>query len=281
MDAPDILALHSSDFYDIRKYKCNCTKCHTSPTEFSSNFNFCFVRSGYFEYQVFKKDLEVHVGTVLISKLGSEHKTRHIDNQPDICTVFHFTNAFYDSLKDHYGPKATWFFKNNDLQSILLQCPPDVDYLHWSIIQQTRQPSVNTLLLDELVLRLVDKVMGILSNHLDPVPLPANLKKHHLLTVEKAKSYLFDHFSENISLKHLADHCCVSLFHFCRIFKSILKVTPYQYLNEIRLQHAIVLLESGSQTVTQIAYQCGFNSVENFDYAYRQRFHTTPSKSRK
>lgn len=281
MVSPKIDILHRSDFYQIRNYQCNCTKCHTSITEFSSSFNFCFVRSGYFEYQVFKRNLEVHVGKLMISKYGSEHKTHHIDGQPDICSVFDFTNTFYDSLLDHYGHKAKWFFNNQDVQSILLHCTPDIDYLHWSILKQVQQSHVDNMLLDDWVIRLVDKAMNILSNSTDPVPLAANLRRYHLNTVEKAKNYLYLHFNENVTLKKLADHCCISVFHFSRIFKAVMKLSPYQYLNEVRLQHAQILLENQPTPVTQIAFQCGFNSVENFDYAFRQRFNLTPSEFRR
>jgi AraC family transcriptional regulator len=87
-------------------------------------------------------------------------------------------------------------------------------------------------------------------------------------------------FDMNIGLQQLAEHCCVSLFHFSRIFKAVMKITPHQYLSEIRLNHARILLENTKYPVTQIAIQCGYNSVEHFATAYKQRFETTPSESR-
>lgn len=281
MDSPEVHILHKSDFYQIRNYKCNCTKCHTSPAEFTALFNFCFVRSGYFEYHIFRRKLEVHIGRVMISKPGCEHITRHIENQPDICTAFDFTSDFYQSIKENYEREAGWFFRDNDRQSVLLNCPPELDYLHQLIVQQTGNGSFDTLLLDDWVVRLVDKVMRVLGNRPSLAPLSSGLKKYHLSTIEKAKDYLISHFSENISLQKVAEHCCVSVFHFCRIFKSIMKVTPYQYVNEIRLHHARLLLENSRQSITHVAFQCGFNSVERFDHAYRQHFNTTPSAFRK
>ena len=89
------------------------------------------------------------------------------------------------------------------------------------------------------------------------------------------------HFHENISLKQLAQHCYVSPFHFSRIFKSVMNVSPHQYLSEIRLNHAKILLTTTDEPVTDIAFACGYNSIEHFATAYRQRFKLNPSRYRK
>lgn len=281
MDSPEIHILHQSDFYQISNYRCRCTECHTSGVEYSQSFNLCFVRSGYFEYQVFRKELELHVGRIMVSKPGTEHITRHIDNHPDICSVFDLSPAFVQSLQDHYAQEAGWFFQNKDLHSLLLRCPADLDYLHRMILQQALLPNPDTLLMDEWVLRLVDKVMRVLGNEPAPAPIPVALKRHHLSTVEKAKDYLTRHFHEAIRLQDVAEHCCISLFHFSRIFKAVMNCSPYQYVQEVRLNHAHILLETSTLPVSEIAFQCGFNSLEHFDNAYRQRFNMTPSAHRK
>ncbi len=274
----DIHILHSSDFYQVRDYKCNCVECHTSKVEYVNTFNLCFVRSGYFEFEVFRDNLEVHVGRVLVTKPGSEHVARHIDGQPDICSVFDFKEEFYASLREHYRYDVPWFFENNDIHSLLLKCSPELDYLHYNILRSSAGASL--LQVDDLVLRLIDRVMRSLGNAGSPEPIPSSLKKFHLSTIEKAKNYMLTNFDKNIGLQQLAEHCCISLFHFSRIFKSIMKTTPHQYLSEIRLNHAKILLENTKYPVTQIALQSGYNSVEHFATAYKQRFEKTPSDFR-
>lgn len=276
MRPAEIHILHSSAFYQIRDFKCNCIECHKSKVEYSRTFNLCFVRSGYFEFEVFRDNLEVHVGRVLVTKPSSEHVARHIDEQPDVCSVFDFKTEFYDTLQEHYD--VPWFFRNNDIHSLLLKCTPDLDHLHHIILQLTKSGNADQLQIDDLVLRLVDRVMNTLDQKIEPVP--ANLKRFHLSTVEKAKNYMLSNFNENIGLQQLSEHCCVSLFHFSRIFKSVMKVTPHQYLSEIRLNHAKILLENTKYPVTQIAIQCGYSSVEHFSTAYKKRFESKPSESR-
>jgi AraC-like DNA-binding protein len=222
----------------------------------------------------------VHVGRVLVTKPGSEHIARHIDEQPDVCSVFDFSQEFYESLKEHYRYDIPWFFENNDIHSLLLKCGPELDYLHDAVIKLTKPGNAQQLQIDDLVLRLVDRVMNTLGNNNNVEPVPSNLKRFHLTTIEKAKNFMLANFDRNISLQQLADHCCVSLFHFSRIFKAVMKITPHQYLSEVRLNHARVLLENTKYPVTQIALQCGYNSVEHFATAYKQRFETRPSEIR-
>ena len=108
-----------------------------------------------------------------------------------------------------------------------------------------------------------------------------SLKQFHLGTVETARNYIFENFNQNISLQQLAKHCLVSPFHFSRVFKTIMNVSPHQYLTEVRLNHAKVLLTSTDQSIADITYACGFNSPEHFATSYRQRFRINPTAQRK
>jgi AraC family transcriptional regulator len=273
----DITILHESDFYRIVNYKCHCDVCSLSDAEYNESFCVSFIRKGFFEYRTFKKEHEVHVGRVLLSKPEYEHITKHIDNQPDITTVFEFKLSFFREICMQYKKTAGWFLLNNDIHSLLLSSNPELEYLHYMMLEKINKVTGNKLETDELVMELLEKVFGVVGNEDAPAPIPDNLIKHHLVTAESAKEYLLTHFSENISLQQVARHCCISPFHFSRIFKTIFKIAPHQFLGEVRLNHAKVLLASTSKPITDIAYNCGFNSIEHFATAFRQRYKISPS----
>jgi AraC-like DNA-binding protein len=106
------------------------------------------------------------------------------------------------------------------------------------------------------------------------------LKKNHLSTIEKAKAYLADHFMDDISLKEIADHCCISTFHFSRIFKTFTSCSPHQYLLNLRLKHAEILLKNTKLPVTDVCFSSGFNSLEYFSAAFGQKYKYAPSRFR-
>lgn len=275
----DIHILHASDFYQIVDFKCLCDVCSVTQPEYNKSLCLSFIRKGFFEYQVFNGNQEAHVGRILISKPGFEHTTRHIDNQPDVTTVFEFKKDFLETLKEHYLD-CSWFLKNNDIHSILLNCSLEADYLHHHILQLVEGKKTSSLHIDELVISLLDKVMTTLVNSQHVLSIPDNLKKYHLLTVETAKEFIHQYFSESISLQQVAQHCHTSAFHFSRIFKTVLNMSPHQYLLGVRLQHAKMLIATSEKPIGDIAFECGFNSLEHFATAYKQRFKLSPTEYR-
>ncbi|HEX4849696.1 MAG TPA: helix-turn-helix domain-containing protein [Puia sp.] len=273
--------LHNSESYRITNYKCYCDICSLSEPEFNKSFCVSFIRKGFFEYQVFKHDFEAHAGRLLISKPAYEHRARHIDNQPDITTVFEFRAPFYDMLKEQYRSSAGWFLDNHDLHALLLTCTMETDWLHHHILETVQSKSKIGLQVDEMVFSLLRQIFGVMQP-VDELPLLSDqFKRFHLTTAEEASEYMRQHFADDISLETLARHCHVSPFHFSRIFKTVLGISPHQFLLQTRLQHARWLVVSSNKPVNDIAYECGFHSVEHFVTAYRQQFKINPSGQRK
>ena len=278
MKMADIHIMHQSDFYRIEDFKCHCDFCSVTDPEYNKSFSLSFIRKGFFEYQTFKRNDEVHVGRVLISKPGFEHITRHIDNQPDIVTIFEFRRSFFEeTILDVYGNKLPWILKNNDIHSVMINATPELEYHHQRIFQKIISKKYNSLEIDELVIGLLEKVMMSLGGAETPASISDKLKQYHLSTIETARDYILSHFKENISLHQLAAHCFVSPFHFSRIFKAIIKASPHQYLSAVRLTHAKVLLTGTNSPVSDIAYECGFNSPEHFVTAFKQYYKIKPS----
>jgi len=277
----DIHILHQSEFYQVNDFKCHCDRCSVSQVEYDRSMFISFVRKGFFEYQTFRRNDELHVGRMLISKPGYEHTTRHIDSQPDLTTSFEFTTEFFRLIKEQYASRAGWFLNNNDIHSLLLYRNAQLDLLHHRVFQMLATRETSGLQIDELVMELVERVMTLISGSpAEVIPVTDSLKRFHLVTIESARDYILGHFSENISLHQLAQYCHVSPFHFSRIFKSIMNVSPHQYLADIRLNHAKILLTSTEQPVTDIAFACGYNSLEHFTTAYRRKFKTNPGRHR-
>ncbi|HEU4496866.1 MAG TPA: helix-turn-helix domain-containing protein, partial [Flavobacterium sp.] len=67
----------------------------------------------------------------------------------------------------------------------------------------------------------------------------------------------------------------ISQYHFIRLFKSIFKISPYQYIIKKRLELAKVLLACGTG-IPDASYQTGFSSPANFSKAFKSQFGTSP-----
>ena len=94
--------------------------------------------------------------------------------------------------------------------------------------------------------------------------------------VVQAKLFIDDHYADNIDLNNIADEAYFSKFHFIRLFKSIYRKTPHQYLIFVRIEKALELLKAGN-AVSEVCYAVGFESLSSFSGLFKRMAGITPS----
>ena len=95
----------------------------------------------------------------------------------------------------------------------------------------------------------------------------------------QAKLFIDAHFDESINLDAIADEAYFSKFHFLRIFKKTYRQTPHQYLINVRLEKAKMLLQANIP-ITEACYACGFESISSFATLFKKTTGFTPSEYR-
>ena len=105
-----------------------------------------------------------------------------------------------------------------------------------------------------------------------------------LADIDKLKAtfvLIMNNYKKNITLENAAGSACMSPHYFCRFFKKVTGTTFKEYLLRLRIDKAKELLMKYNMSVTEIAYQVGF---ENLSYFFRvfKRFTTlNPMEFRK
>ena len=89
------------------------------------------------------------------------------------------------------------------------------------------------------------------------------------------------HYDESLSVPQLAARMFLSPGRFSEIFKKEMGTPPGDYLRRLRLNKAQELLRAEKLSITQIAFQCGFNDAAQFSRAFHATFDITPSDYRK
>jgi len=84
------------------------------------------------------------------------------------------------------------------------------------------------------------------------------------------------HPEEHNDLASLAHEARLSPYHFLRTFEALTGVTPHQYLLRIRLRHAAIRIRTESARILDIALDCGFGDVSNFNRTFRAEFGVSP-----
>ena len=100
-------------------------------------------------------------------------------------------------------------------------------------------------------------------------------------TVITILSYIEDHFTEQISLQTLAKACHKDKKYICRIFREYTSKTPIDYINELRISYAKGLITEKALSLTQIAYECGYNDSGYFSKVFKKCTGITPSDFKK
>jgi len=80
------------------------------------------------------------------------------------------------------------------------------------------------------------------------------------------------------SVNQMAHDSGMSISRFQRTVKRITGRSPIDYINYLRLERAYQLLATHSGTVSDIAYQCGFNSVAYFCKQFKREYGMTPGE---
>ncbi len=99
-----------------------------------------------------------------------------------------------------------------------------------------------------------------------------DIKQDHTKRINNVTLYIENNLSEDLSIEDLADLACFSKFHFSRIFKSVTGESVYHYIKRVRLERATYFLWGTELPIKKIADKCGFNSISNFSYSYKQHF---------
>ena len=119
------------------------------------------------------------------------------------------------------------------------------------------QPAVLFSYLQILLLRLFDKMT------FEPVLTP---KQPDAFT--RVISYISEKYAEPLTLEFLAGELNISTYHLSHLLSKNLHMNFRTYLNHLRIHHAKYLLLHSDLPITEIMYQCGFQTQRTFYRAF-------------
>jgi AraC family transcriptional regulator, exoenzyme S synthesis regulatory protein ExsA len=84
----------------------------------------------------------------------------------------------------------------------------------------------------------------------------------------------------NLSLQELAHLCNMSLATFKRKFAVYYNASPARYILQKKLDQSLLLLNHQSKPISEIVYECGFETISNFDRVFKKQFGKSPTEYR-
>lgn len=97
-----------------------------------------------------------------------------------------------------------------------------------------------------------------------------------VVRLQRVRAYIDDHFREPLTLDHLASVSGLSRTYLCRAFRAYAGKPLFTYLQERRIQAAMLALRQSNEKVLRIATDCGFNDLSHFNRCFRRICGRTP-----
>lgn len=114
-------------------------------------------------------------------------------------------------------------------------------------------------------------------------PIERSVQLNDKVQIQKLKnvlSYIRKNIDKNITLEELAQISGMSPRYFCRVFRNMTGRTPIDYVNYYRIETASQMLITTGESVTEIAFNCGFNDMSYFSKTFKRLKGISPSKFR-
>ncbi|KMT22355.1 helix-turn-helix domain-containing protein [Clostridium cylindrosporum] len=236
------------------------TKAHTHPA-----YSFII----YFDYSkgIVPCNVDIKEGEYLVQAISPDfpHEEEEGDRFNRYIAIF-ISKDFYEKEYKHYSNSRAMYMFNSFTVSknIMLHIEKYInEYEAFTPARGDMLVHISSIIVHELirgVLKLKSK---------DEV----SIKR---VEIEKIVNYMHQYFCEKITISKLAALCNMSESGFNKVFKEELLTSPMDYLINIRIEKAKKLLRSRSKSITEIALECGFNSLSHFSSCFTKNTSTTP-----
>lgn len=113
------------------------------------------------------------------------------------------------------------------------------------------------------------------SSHYSHAELPVTSRR-----IQIVKDYIDAHYTKEIRMETLSELISMTPNALSRFFKQHTNRSVSDYINDVRMGHAALLLLNTTMTVVEIGYKCGFNTISNFNRTFKSRKGCTPTEFR-
>lgn len=242
-------------------YRCDAKPGDPSFPEQHTSFSVSYVRRGSFGYSSRGRSHELAPGSLLVGHVGDEFTCSHEHHGAgDECLSFHLSPELASGLGNALDVWRTGAI------------PPIPGLIVLGELAQAVAAGRSDVGLDEVGLALAARFVTLARGGRDGSHPSARDRKR----VVRAALLLDEQADHDWNLTAVAARVGLSPFHFLRLFKAVVGVTPHQFLVRARLRRAARLLAEEERQITDVAFAVGFNDLSNFVRTFHRAAGVSP-----
>jgi AraC family transcriptional regulator len=249
--------------------------CTSGPSDCSfeerhTDYSIAIVLAGSFQYRSPLGGALMAPGSLMLGNHGQCFECGHEHGAGDRCVSFWYAPAYFERIVADAGTRGTRLdFTAPSLPALRSLAP--------LVARAAAGVTGADLSWEELAIQLAATVVNTAAGRrADLNTAPQNA----LARVTRAVRDIDQHPAREHTIASLARHAGLSPFHFLRTFERLTGVTPHQYILRARLRHAATRLLTDRTRVLDVALDCGFGDVSNFNRAFRSEFGASPRRFR-
>jgi len=126
------------------------------------------------------------------------------------------------------------------------------------------------------------KLLTIFAQHLSMVSNQVFIQRENAEppVIAKARAYIQEHQTEELSLSQVAKAVNMSSYYFCKMFKKIAGINFTDYVARVRIEKSKNLLLNPNLRVSEIAFEVGFQSLTHFNRVFKKILGQSPTEYR-
>ncbi|MUT65602.1 AraC family transcriptional regulator [Paenibacillus sp. NEAU-GSW1] len=140
---------------------------------------------------------------------------------------------------------------------------------------KSKQPHYEAIIRSELV-----RFLALVNRHFARAGGRATSQSRGMETIREALRRMDDDVAHPWTLRELAEIAHLSPSRFSALFVQTVGTSPMDYLIQLRLSHAVDLIETTDQKMIEIASECGFRNLSNFNRLFKQHVGKLPTELR-
>ena len=240
---------------------------------------FILARKNRIKVRVAREDFVLAAGSVLLVWPGEEFELIAVPKQgaivlrfasscitecEDICTVYHYLNTV--RLLDENEAEL-----RDRITALLLHA--------WNCAGN-KEDFYETRVRIDIQQILIEAAQKAKENELAAQSV-AIVRRNSSSKMDKACSYIIANCDKRITQAEVAEAVGISTFYFSRLFRQYTGQSFNDFLNDHRIQKALMLLSNRRISIQDVAVNSGFQSISNFNKVFKKHVGCSPNEYRK